>query len=133
MLVDDNPMDVELTLHAFKRTNLANPIQVARDGEELLAWIPRWEAGEPKPAVILLDINMPKINGLEALQQLKAHPDFRTLPVVMLTTSSVSEDMQTAYRYGANSFIIKPVEVDKFFQVVAHIQLYWAVLNKVVK
>lgn len=126
-------MDVELTLHAFKRTNLANPIQVARDGEELLAWIPRWETGEPKPMVILLDINMPKVNGLEALQELKSHPEFRTLPIVMLTTSSVSEDIQTAYRYGANSFIVKPVEVDKFFQVVSHIQLYWAVLNKNVK
>lgn len=128
-LVEDNPMDVDLTLHAFRRHNLTNPITVARDGEEVLAWIPRWEAGEPRPVVILLDVNMPKIGGLEVLQQLKSHAVCRTIPVVMLTTSAVGRDIDTAYRCGANSYIVKPVDFDKFVAIARDIQLYWAVLN----
>jgi len=131
VLVDDNPMDVDLTLLAFKQAKLSNPIQVVRDGEEALAWIPRWEAGEEIPVVILLDINMPKVGGLEVLQVLKSHPVLRIIPVVMLTTSSVSEDVQTAYQYGANSYIVKPVDFDKFMDVAKQIELYWAVLNQV--
>jgi CheY-like chemotaxis protein len=131
LLVDDNPMDVDLTLLAFKQGKLPNPIQVARDGEEALAWIPRWEAGEAKPVVILLDINMPKLGGLEVLQVLKSHPALRIIPVVMLTTSSVSQDLLTAYQCGANSYIIKPVDFDKFTDVAKQIELYWAVLNQI--
>lgn len=130
LLVEDNPMDVDLTLRAFRERKLANPIEVARDGEEALAWIPRWEAGEPRPVVILLDVNMPKVGGLEVLQQLKSHPVLRTIPVVMLTTSSMSQDVQTAYECGANSYIVKPVDFDKFMEVAAQIELYWAVINK---
>lgn len=129
LLVDDNPMDVDLTLLAFKQSILVNPIQVARDGEEALALIPRWEGGEPKPVVILLDINMPKVNGLEVLQALKAHPALRVIPVVMLTTSSANRDVQAAYQYGANSYIVKPVDFDKFTEVAKQIERYWAVLN----
>lgn len=129
LLVEDNPMDLDLALHAFQRHRLANPIEVARDGEEALAWIPRWEAGEPCPIVILMDINMPKIGGLEVLRHLKSHPVFRTIPVVMLTTSAVSQDVETAYQHGANSYIVKPVDFDKFMVVAEQIQLYWAVLN----
>lgn len=129
LLVDDNPMDVDLTLRAFKRRKLANPVEVARDGEEALAWIPRWEAGEPRPVVILLDINMPKVSGLEVLRQLKSHPVFRTIPVVLLTTSAVSQDVETAYQHGANSYIVKPVDFDQFMEVAAQIQAYWAVVN----
>ena len=130
LLVDDNPMDVDLTLRAFKRNKLVNPIQVARDGEEALAWIPRWEAGEPRPVVILLDINMPKVSGLEVVRQLKSHPVLRVIPVVMLTTSAVAKDVETAYLHGANSYIVKPVDFDKFSEVTAQIELYWAVLNR---
>jgi hypothetical protein len=129
LLVDDNPMDVDLTLLAFQQRKLANPIEVARDGEEALAWIPRWEAGEPKPVVILLDINMPKIGGLEVLRQLKSHPRLRTIPVVMLTTSAVGADVDAAYAHGANSYIVKPVDFDKFTAVAMQIELYWALLN----
>lgn len=129
LLVDDNEMDVELTKRAFQHAKLTNPIVVARDGEEALAWIPRWEAGEPTPVVILLDINMPKIDGLEVVRVLKAHPVLRVIPVVMLTSSSVSPDVKTSYLSGANSYIVKPVDFDKFTQVAAQIQLYWAVLN----
>jgi CheY-like chemotaxis protein len=130
LLVEDNPMDVDLTLRAFRERKLANPIEVARDGEEALAWIPRWEAGAPRPVVILLDVNMPKVGGFEVLQQLKSHPVLRTIPVVMLTTSSMSEDVQTAYEYGANSYIVKPVNFDRFMEVAAQIETYWAVMNR---
>lgn len=129
LLVDDNPMDVDLTLRALRQDHLANPIEIARDGEEALAWIPRWEAGEPRPLVILLDINMPRIGGLEVLRQLKAHPRMRSIPVVMLTTSAVSEDMEAAYAYGANSYIVKPVDFDQFNEFAALIKQYWVALN----
>ena len=130
LLVDDNPMDVDLTLRALKRRKLVNPIEVARDGEEALAWIPRWEAGEPRPVVILLDINMPRMGGLEVVRQLKSHPVFRTIPVVMLTTSAASQDVETAYRHGANSYIVKPVDFDRFMEVAAQIEGYWAAVNQ---
>jgi len=130
LLVDDNPMDVDLTLRAFKRSKLVNPIQVARDGEEALAWIPRWEAGEARPAVILLDINMPKVSGLEVVRQLKSHPVLRVIPVVMLTTSAVGKDVEAAYLNGANSYIVKPVDFEKFSEVAAQIEMYWTVLNR---
>lgn len=130
LLVDDNPMDVDLTLRAFKRSKLLNPIQVARDGEEALAWIARWEAGEPRPAVILLDINMPKVGGLEVVRRLKSHPVLRVIPVVMLTTSAAGKDVEAAYLHGANSYIVKPVDFDEFSKVAAQIQLYWTVLNR---
>lgn len=130
LLVEDNPMDVDLTLRAFRQRKLVNPIEVARDGEEALAWIPRWEAGAPRPIVILLDVNMPKVGGFEVLKELKAHPILRTIPVVMLTTSSVSQDVQTGYAYGANSYIVKPVDFDQFMEVAAQIVLYWARINQ---
>jgi CheY-like chemotaxis protein len=129
LLVDDNPMDVDLTLRAFKRNKLSNPVQVARDGEELLALIPRWEAGEPWPLVILLDINMPKVGGLEALQQLKAHPRLRVIPVVILTTSADNQDVRRAYSHGANSYIVKPVDFSKFVDVATQIEIYWVAIN----
>lgn len=129
LLVDDNPMDVELTQLAFRKSRLTNPIEVARDGEEALAWIPRWAAGEPAPVVILLDINMPRVNGFEVLQALRAHPVSRRLPVVVLTTSSTSHDVDAAYRHGANSYIVKPVDFDKFRTVAAQIEMFWTALN----
>ena len=130
LLVEDNPMDVDLTLRAFKRRRLANPVEVARDGEEALAWLPRWEAGEPHPAVILLDLKLPRVGGLEVLRQLKSHPELRRIPVVVLTTSAESEDVKTAYALGVNSYIVKPVDFDKFLEVAAQIELYWTVLNE---
>lgn len=130
LLVEDNPMDVDLTQRAFARRKLTNPVQVARDGEEVLAWIPRWEAGELCPVVILLDLKMPKIDGLEVLRVLKAHPVFRTIPVVVLTTSAEDSDVQAAYQLGANSYIVKPVDFGKFMEVAGQIELYWTVLNQ---
>jgi CheY-like chemotaxis protein len=130
LLVEDNPMDVDLALRAFKRRRLINRIDVARDGEEALAWLARWESGEPVPAVILLDLKLPKIDGLEVLRQLKAHADFRRIPVVVLTTSAESADVRAAYELGVNSYIVKPVNFDKFVEVAAHIDLYWIVINQ---
>lgn len=130
LIVEDNPVDLDLTLRAFATKKLSNPIQIARDGEEAIQYMKRWEQGEPKPVVILLDLNMPKINGLEVLQKLKSHPDFKTIPVVILTTSSESSDLKAAYESGANSYIIKPVNFEKFLEVANQIDLYWRVLNK---
>ena len=101
-----------------------------RDGEEALAWIPRRETGEPAPVVILLDINMPKVDGLDVLRQLKAHPSLRVIPVVMLTSSSFSRDVAAAYLVGANSYIVKPAGFDQIAQVTAQLESYWTVLNK---
>lgn len=130
LLVEDNPMDVDLTLRAFKRRRVTNTIHVARDGDEALAWIPRWEAGEPWPAVILLDLKLPKVDGLEVLRQLKQHATLRVIPVVVLTTSGEGGDVQTAYDLGVNSYIVKPVEFEKFMDVTEKIDLYWTLVNK---
>jgi len=130
LIVEDNPIDLDLTLRAFAVKKLSNPILVARDGEEALQYMERWEQGELWPVVILLDLNMPKINGLEVLQKIKSHPDFKAIPVVILTTSSESSDLQAAYRLGANSYIVKPVNFEKFLDVANHIDLYWRVINK---
>ena len=130
LLVEDNPMDLDLTLRAFAHQKLTNQIDVARDGQEALDYIAKWEAGAPVPVVILLDINMPKVGGLEVLRQLRAHPRFGTIPVVMLTTSAEHADVQSAYKLGANSYIVKPVDFDKFLAVAQQIDLYWMVLNR---
>lgn len=130
LLVEDNPMDLDLTLRALATRRLTNPMHVARDGAEAMAWIPRWESGEPWPALILLDLKLPKVDGLEVLRQFKAHPTLHAIPVVVLTTSSENVDMQKAYRLGANSYIVKPVDFDKFMEVAAQVELYWCVLNK---
>ena len=130
LLVEDNPMDLDLTLRAFSKKKFSNQVHVARDGEEALAFIPRWEAGEALPAVILLDINLPKINGLEVLRQLKAHERFRRIPVVVLTSSREDKDLKTAYDLGVNSYIEKPVSFNKFMDVAEQIELYWCVLNE---
>jgi CheY-like chemotaxis protein len=130
LLVEDNPMDLDLTLRAFNKKRLTNHVQVARDGEEALAFMARWEAGEQVPAVILLDINLPKVNGLEVLRQLKAHERYRRIPVVILTSSREDKDLKTAYDLGVNSYIEKPVNFSKFMEVAEQIELYWCVLNE---
>ncbi len=133
LLVEDNPLDVDLTLRAFQRRKLANPIMVARDGEEALAWIPRWESGETLPIVILLDLNMPRVDGLTVLRTLKTHALLRRIPVVILTTSKEDRDVQAAYDSGANSYIVKPVGFDNFMDVAQQIELYWCVINELPK
>jgi CheY-like chemotaxis protein len=129
LIVEDNSMDVDLTVRAFKRSRIANPLQIARDGQQALDYIERWEAGEPVPALILLDLKLPKVDGLDVLEAIKHHPQFATIPIVVLTSSSVDSDVQTAYRRGANSYIVKPVDFEKFVEVAAQIEIYWSILN----
>jgi hypothetical protein len=122
-------MDADLTKRAFIRRKIINPIEIAHDGEEALGYLERWEAGEPTPVVILLDINLPKVNGLEVLHQFKSLPVSQPIPVIVLTTSAEDRDIQTAYSLGANSYIVKPVDFEKFIEVAAQIDLYWNVIN----
>jgi len=129
LLVEDNPMDVDLTRRAFATRKLVHPLEIARDGEEALGHLARWEAGEPTPLVILLDLKLPKVDGLQVLRRIKTHSRFRSIPVVVLTTSDEDRDVQTAYQLGANSYIVKPVDFDKFLQVAGQIELYWCALN----
>jgi CheY-like chemotaxis protein len=129
LLVEDNPMDLDLTRRAFTRRRLANPLMVARDGAEAIALVHNWAITEPPPAVVLLDLKLPKVDGLEVLRAIRTHPQMGTVPVVILTTSSEDQDVQMAYRLGANSYIVKPVDFDKFVAVVDQIDLYWLVLN----
>lgn len=130
LLVEDNPADLDLTRRAFKRRNLINPLLIARDGQEALDFVPIWEGGEPLPLVVLLDLQLPKVHGLEVLRAYKSNPLTQGIPVVVLTTSDEDADIETAYRLGANSYILKPVDFDKFTQVASQIELYWCALNK---
>lgn len=132
LLVEDNPMDEELTLRAFRKQKMSNPISVARDGEEALDYIyqrGRFAAHAPIPALILLDIRLPKVDGIEVLREIKSHPVYRTVPVVMLTTSTQDADIRTSYELGANSYIAKPVDFERFLEVVRQIDLYWLLTN----
>ena len=129
LLVEDNPVDVDLTLRAFALRKLTNPVLVARDGEEALAFLPRWEGGDPRPLVILLDLKLPRVDGLEVLARLKNHSASRDIPVVVLTSSAEDRDIATAYQLGANSYIVKPVDFEKFLEVAGQIELYWCVTN----
>src|SRR6266705_2935307 len=132
LLVEDNPADVELTLRAFKRRRLSNPVAVARDGEEALDYVHRrgaFATDAPVPGLILLDLRLPKVDGLEVLGQLKAHAVYRNVPVVVLTTSGEDRDVMRSYELGAASYIVKPVEFEKFQEVVERIDLYWIVTN----
>jgi CheY-like chemotaxis protein len=129
LLIEDNPMDADLTRRAFARRKVINPLEVARDGEEALAYLERWDAGEILPVVILLDINLPKINGLEVLRMFKSSPTIQKVPIIVLTTSAEDRDIETAYKLGANSYIVKPVEFEKFLDVAGQIDLYWNMIN----
>jgi len=130
LLVEDNPVDLDLIQRALKKHNLGNSIDVARDGQEVLDWIPRWESGEPLPCVILLDLKLPKVSGLEVLRKLREHLLCNAIPIVVLTSSSEDQDIETAYALHANSYIVKPVNFDKFMDVARQIELYWVLLNE---
>lgn len=132
LLVEDNDADAELALRAFRRRKISNPVHVVRDGEEALDYVERRGAfaeNAPIPSVILLDLRIPKVDGLEVLRQLKQHPIYRNIPVVVLTTSAEDRDVRRAYELGAASYIVKPVEFEKFQEVVERIDLYWMVTN----
>jgi CheY-like chemotaxis protein len=129
LLVEDNPMDVDLTKRALRHRS-AGELLIARDGEEAVDLIARWEAGEAAPCLILLDLKLPRLSGLEVLERLKGHASFARIPVVVLTTSREDGDVTRAYQLGVNSYIVKPVDFDKFLEVAAQIELYWTVLNE---
>jgi CheY-like chemotaxis protein len=135
MLVEDNPDDEELTLRALKRAKIANEIVVARDGAEALDFflgtgIHQGRDLSRMPTVILLDLKLPKIGGLEVLQALRADPRTKRIPVVVLTSSSEDEDMLRSYEFGANSYVRKPVEFGTFANAVSQLGLYWMLLNE---
>ena len=132
LLVEDNPDDVELTLRAFKRAHLANPVTVVRDGVEALAFLfPEGGAARAiLPRVVLLDLKLPRVNGLEVLARIRANERTKRLPVVVLTSSREEPDIQKAFELGVNSYIVKPVEFEKFAAVVGDVGLYWLVLNQ---
>jgi two-component system response regulator len=136
LLVEDNPDDVALTMRAFQKHKLSNSIVVVRDGEEALDFLfgtGQYEGRntERPPEVILLDLRLPKIDGMEALRQIRADMRTRLIPVVMLTTSQEQEDLLGSYALGANSYIRKPVDFTAFIESVRQIGLYWLVLNVV--
>ncbi len=129
LLVEDNPMDVDLTKRAFAMNGLPVDMEVAGDGEQALDYIARWDAGEVPPSVILLDLKLPKVGGLDVLKRLKEHPIYRHIPVVVLTSSSEDRDIEAAYSRGANSYIVKEIDFDKFLDIAAYIENYWCNLN----
>lgn len=127
LLVEDNPDDEALTIRALKNSNIANQVVVARDGVEALD---RLFGSDPvTPELVLLDLNLPKVNGFEVLKRIRAEERTRSLPVVILTTSDEDRDLVDGYKLGANSFVRKPVDFDEFRQAVKHLGMYWLVLN----
>jgi two-component system response regulator len=128
LLVEDNPDDIELTLRAFRRNGLRADVQVARDGVEAEEALFADETDPP--ALVLLDLKLPRLNGLEVLKALREHPQTSTIPVVVLTSSVEEEDLVAAYRLGANSYIRKPVEFGAFLDAVHQLGMYWLVLNQ---
>lgn len=132
LLVEDNPDDEALTLRAFNKNRIGNPVVVARDGVEALDYLHGTENAAPgvMPAVVLLDLKLPRIDGLEVLRRVRANPRTRLLPVVILTTSKERHDIEEGYSLGANSYIRKPVDFEKFIQAVGQLGLYWLVLNE---
>lgn len=135
LLIEDDPNDVELTLHTFKKHHLANRIHVVRDGAEAIDFLfcrGAYKNRDPKqaPKVILLDIKLPKVDGLEVLRRIRADKRMRLLPVVIMTSSREERDIIESYKLGINSYIVKPLEFGQFSEVVHQVGLYWMLLNQ---
>ena len=132
LLVEDNAMDIDLSLQAFQEHGVANPILVCRDGEEALRYIE--EHSQPTdsqiPILVLLDLRLPKIDGLEVLREARQHPVWKQVPIVILTTSRENKDIEAAYQLGVNSYIVKPVDFAAFAEVVKTIKMYWLLTNE---
>lgn len=135
LLVEDNPADIELTLHVLRENRLSNPIQVVRDGEEALDYLFANDANREQflqhlPKLVLLDLKLPKIDGIEVLRTLKNDSRTRMIPVVVLTTSREEKDLLDSYNLGVNSYIQKPVDFEQFREVVSKMSLYWLLVNQ---
>jgi CheY-like chemotaxis protein len=134
LLVEDSLKDIDLTLAALEEHNLANTVDVARDGAEALDYLYRRgrfaERDDLSPVVVLLDIKMPKVNGIEVLRQMKADPALKQVPVVMLTSSKEEPDLAACYALGVNAYVVKPVEFPQFVSAVKQVGAFWAVLNE---
>ncbi len=135
LIVEDNPNDAEMALRAMKKNNLANSIKVVGDGEEALDFIfARGDyaerKGEAYPKIILLDLKLPKVDGLEVLREIKGAPKTKQIPVIVLTSSREESDLVESCRLGVNSYIVKPVDFDKFVEAVRDVGLYWLLLNE---
>lgn len=127
LLVEDNPDDVELTLLAMEKNHIANEVRVARDGVEALE---RLDRDEELPSLILLDIKLPRLDGIEVLRRIRANERTRYIPVVMLTSSREERDKLATYAIGVNSYVVKPVDFDQFVEAARQIGLYWLILNE---
>ena len=134
LLVEDDPKDLELTLLALERSQLANEVVIARDGAEALDFLHRRNSHadrlEGNPAVLLLDLKLPKVNGLEVLEAVRATEKLRSIPVVMLTSSREEPDLDRAYQLGVNAYVVKPVEFKEFVGAISDLGIFWAVLNE---
>jgi DNA-binding response OmpR family regulator len=134
LLVEDDPKDVELTLTALDDYKLANEVVVARDGEEALDYLycrGKFQTrSSDNPAVLLLDLKLPKVDGLEVLQQIKSDEKFKMIPVVVLTSSHEEKDMVTSYKLGVNAYVVKPVDFHEFVNAVKELGVFWAVINE---
>ena len=136
LLVEDNPDDVELTLHAIKRNRIANPVEVVRDGQEALDYLfykgKYSNSTHSFPGIILLDLKLPKVDGIEILKEVKHDRRLKLIPVVVLTSSKEDRDVIESYDLGVNSYIRKPVDFDQFVETVKHIGFYWLLMNEYV-
>jgi CheY-like chemotaxis protein len=134
LLVEDNPNDLELTLAALERSQLANEVVTARDGAEALDWLmckgPHENRDSGDPAVVLLDLKLPKLDGLQVLERIKSDDDLRHVPVVMLTASREESDLVRSYKLGVNAFVVKPVAFHEFFKAIQDVGAFWAILNE---
>jgi two-component system response regulator len=138
LLVEDNPRDAELTIRALKRHNLANQLFHAEDGADALDFLfgrGKYEGRQIdiSPKVVLLDLKLPKVNGLEVLRIMKSDPRMRTIPVIMVTSSAEDPDIKAAYDLGANGYVIKPVQFDAFMEAMSHLGVYWLIVNHSMK
>jgi CheY-like chemotaxis protein len=134
LLVEDNPKDLELTLVALAKTNLANEVIVLRDGAEALDYLfcrgDHEGRDKGNPAVVLLDLKLPKVDGLQVLEQIKADPEMKSVPVVMLTSSREEVDLLRSYKLGVNAYVVKPVGFREFIESIQDLGVFWAVLNE---
>lgn len=135
LLVEDNPLDVEMALRALEKNHLSNKVLVVNDGQEALDYLYQrgkcaGKTSDSCPKIILLDLKLPKVDGKEVLQVIKNDPEKKVIPVIVLTSSAEERDIFESYKLGVNSYIVKPVEFDKFVQAIEEIGLYWLLLNQ---